>query len=248
MTTIKSAAEIELMRVAGGIVYEALELARSLVRPGLTSQKLDRAIESFIRSKGAKPSFKNYQGFPAASCISINEMVVHGIPSERQLIDGDIVSVDIGAYIGGYHADAARTFPVGTVKAETLRLVRITEECFFEAIKVARPGNRIGDIGYAVQSYAEAAGYSVVRELIGHGVGQALHESPDVPNYGRAGHGLRLEAGMTIAIEPMINMGVREVRRLSDGWGIVTQDGLPSAHYENTIALTDGEPLILTLQ
>lgn len=245
--TIKSSAQIEQMRIAGAIVYEALELAHSLVKPGLTSRKLDAAIERFIRSKGATPSFKNYQGFPAASCISLNEMVVHGIPSEQSFADGDIVSVDIGACIGGYHADAARTFPVGTVANETLRLIRVTEECFFEALKVAQAGKRIGDIGHAVQSHAEAAGYSVVRELIGHGVGQSLHEAPDVPNYGRAGRGLRLETGMTIAIEPMINLGGREVRKLEDGWGIVTLDGKPSAHYENTIAITSGEPLILTL-
>lgn len=247
MITIKSAADIERMDAAGRIVEETLQLMGQLVRPGVTTKELDREAERFIRQKGAVPSFLNYQGYPASVCISVNEQVVHGIPGGYCLKDGDIVSVDVGAYLQGFHGDAARTFLVGTVSDEVQELVRVTRECFFDGLRYAKVGYRIGDIGAAIQQHAESHGYGVVRELIGHGIGRNLHEEPDVPNYGRAGRGVRLEKGMTIAIEPMINLGTERVYQLSDGWTIVTADGKPSAHYENTIVITDGEPRLLTL-
>ncbi|MDO4492916.1 MAG: type I methionyl aminopeptidase [Clostridia bacterium] len=247
MITIKSAADIEKMDVAGRIVEETLNLMSTLVRPGVTTEELDREAERFIRSRGAVPSFLNYSGYPKSICTSVNEQVVHGIPGSYKLKDGDIISVDVGAYINGFHGDAARTFLIGNVPDEVKELVKVTKECFFEGIKFAKVGYRIGDIGHAIQSYAESHGYGVVRELIGHGIGREMHEEPDVPNYGRPGRGVRLEKGMCIAVEPMINLGTEKVWQLSDGWTIVTQDDKPSAHYENTLVITDGEPRLLTL-
>jgi len=247
MITIKSAADIEKMDAAGKIVEKTLQRMGQMVRVGISTKELNDEAERFIRSCGAEPSFLNYQGYPKSICTSVNEQVVHGIPGGYRLKDGDIISVDVGAYLNGFHGDAARTFLVGNVPEEVQKLVQVTRECFFEALRYARVGYRIGDIGAAVQQYAESHGYGVVREMIGHGIGREMHEQPDVPNYGRAGRGIRLEKGMTIAIEPMINLGTEKIYQLSDGWTIVTADGKPSAHYENTIAITDGEPRLLTL-
>ena len=247
MITLKSDSEIERMDVAGRIVEDTLKLMEEMVCVGITTDELNREAEKFIRSKNAVPSFLNYNGYPKSICTSVNEQVVHGIPGKYRLKDGDIVSVDIGAVINGYHGDAARTFLIGSVSDEIMKLVEVTRQCFFEGIKYAKVGYRLGDIGSAIQKYAESHGYGVVREMIGHGIGTKMHEEPDVPNYGRAGHGARLEKGMTIAVEPMINLGTEKIFQLSDGWTIVTADEKPSAHYENTIAITDGEPRILTL-
>lgn len=244
--TIKTPAEIEKMRQAGRIVEEVLLLMRQLVKPGVTTAELDAAAADLIKSRGAIASFLHYRGYPNSICASVNEQVVHGIPGERKLLNGDIISVDVGAYLNGWHGDAARTYFVGDVKPEVKRLVRVTRECFYEGLRFARPGYRIGDISAAVQAHAQTYGYGVVRELVGHGIGRNMHEPPDVPNFGAAGRGLRLKAGMTIAIEPMINLGGEAVRVLADGWTVVAKDGLPSAHYENTVAITDGEPLLLT--
>ena len=247
MITIKSASDIEKMDVAGRIVEETLNLMGEMVRGGISTSELNHEADAFIRSKGAIPSFLNYSGYPKSICTSVNEQVVHGIPGHYRLKDGDIISVDVGAVINGFHGDAARTFLVGNVSDEVARLVEVTKECFFEGIKYAKPGYRLGDIGHAIQEHAESHGYGVVREMIGHGIGREMHEEPDVPNYGRAGHGIRLEAGMTIAVEPMITLGSYRILQLSDGWTIVTADGKPSAHYENSLAITDGEPKLLTL-
>lgn len=249
MIIIKTKPEIEIMKEAGKIVSEALFKAGEAVKPGITTAALNAVIEKTITSFGAKPSFKNYNGFPAASCISPNCVVVHGIPSGKTVLnEGDIVSVDVGAYFKGYHADAARTFPVGNISSEAQRLIDVTKECFFRGAAQAVPGNRVGDIGFAVQSFAEENGYGVVRELVGHGVGKNLHESPDVPNFGRSGRGVRLAAGMVIAIEPMINAGCKEVDfDAADGWTVRTRDRALSAHYENTVAITDNGPVFLTM-
>lgn len=236
------------MRDAGRITGEALLLARDKLREGMTTHELDRLIRRFIEKAGATPSFLGYGGFPASACISINDEVIHGIPSKKRVIkSGDIVKVDVGAFYRGYHGDAARTIPVGEVGDEAKRLIRVTRECFFAGVAAARAGMRTGDIGCAIERHATAAGFSVVRPYIGHGVGQDLHESPDLPNYGVAGHGTRLSRGMTLAIEPMINAGAEEVVDQPDGWTVKTADGRLSAHYENTVVLTDGEPEIYTL-
>ncbi len=245
--TIKSQREIALMHDAGRVVEQALSLVGAMIRPGVTTAALDREAAKFIRSRGGVPSFKGYRGYPANICISLNDEIVHGIPGQRALKEGDIVSVDIGVMLHGYHGDAARTFPVGKISAEDERLIRVTRESFFEGLKKARVGFRVSDISNAVQTYAEAAGFSVVRMLVGHGIGTKLHESPDVPNFGPAGRGMRLMKGMTICVEPMINAGVFEGKVLEDGWTTVTMDGKNSAHYENTIAITDSEPMLLTL-
>lgn len=249
MIIIKTKPEIEIMKEAGKIVSEALLRAGEAVKPGISTAELNSIIERAITSYGAKPSFKNYNGFPAASCISPNCVVVHGIPSKKVVLnEGDIVSVDVGAYLKGFHADAARTFPVGNISSEAQKLIDVTKECFFRGAAQAIPGNRVGDIGFAIQSYAEENGYSVVRELVGHGVGKNLHESPDVPNFGKEGRGVRLSAGMVIAVEPMINAGCKEVDfDESDGWTVRTRDRLLSAHYENTFAITDNGPVFLTM-
>ncbi|MBR3569194.1 MAG: type I methionyl aminopeptidase [Oscillibacter sp.] len=246
---IKSAHEIELMRRAGKITAEARALAGSLVRPGVTTQSIDREVSKFIRSQGAVPSFYRYNGFPASVCISVNEEVIHGIPGKRLLKEGDIVSVDVGAFVGGYHGDCAATFPCGQIDPEAQRLIDATRQSFFEGIAQAREGNRLFDVSAAVQGYVESRGYSVVREYVGHGVGAKLHEPPEVPNYvpeRRLGGNPRLLRGMVIAVEPMVNAGAKEVRVLDNKWTVVTKDGSYAAHYENTILITDGAPEILT--
>ena len=247
MILIKSDSEIELMYESGQITGGALALAEESIRPGMTTGELDSLIENYIRSHGARPSFKNYNGFPASACISVNEVIVHGIPGKRVLEEGDIVSVDVGSYYKGYHSDAARTFPVGKVSEEAKKLIEVTQQSFFEGMKAAYPGKRIGDIGSLIQNYAESFGYGVVRDMVGHGIGRALHEAPDVPNFGTEGRGIRLLEGMCIAVEPMINQGTYELKTLSDGWTTVTLDGKLSAHYENTLAITKDGPKILTL-
>lgn len=244
---IKSADEISLMREAAEILIEAHDLVAAHIKEGITTKELDTIAEKFIKSKDAYPSFLNYHGYPGSACISINDEVVHGIPGERKLQEGDIVSVDLGVYYKGYHSDAARTYPVGTVDAAKLDLIKVTEECFFEGLKYAKPGNHLSDISSAIQRHAEAHGYGVVRDLVGHGIGKQLHEEPQVPNYKTPGRGPKLQKGMVLAIEPMINMGTWQVRVLEDDWTFVTRDGSVSAHYENTVVITDDIPEILTL-
>ncbi|MEG1304501.1 MAG: type I methionyl aminopeptidase, partial [Oscillospiraceae bacterium] len=245
----KTAKELQEMKEACRISAGALRVAKEAIAVGVSTAYIDDVVRKYIKSEGATPSFLNYNGFPNSACISVNEEVIHGIPSRKRIImDGDIVSVDVGACYNGYHGDNAATFGVGTVSDEAQRLMDVTRECLHRAVLVALPGNRIGDIGHAVQSYAEANGFSVVRDYIGHGVGRHLHEAPEVPNFGNAGHGERLVPGMTIAIEPMINAGTREVKQLSNGWTIVTKDSSLSAHFEYSIAITDKQPIILTAE
>ena len=245
--SIKSSREIEHMRRAGRITAQARALAGSMVRPGVSTLEIDEAVRKFIESKGAKPSFLGYGGFPGSACISVNEVVIHGIPSKHIVLkEGDIVSVDVGAYLGGFHGDCAATFPCGTISDEARRLIEVTEQSFWEGIKLARMGNRVYDISHAVQQYVEGHGYSVVRDFVGHGVGRNLHEAPEVPNFGPAGHGPRLQPGMTIAVEPMVCAGDWRVKVLKDKWTTVSADGSLTAHYENTILITDGEPEVLT--
>lgn len=246
MITLKSSHEIDLMRQAGKITAAARALAGEMVRPGVTTQEIDKAVEEFIRKQGAVPSFLNYNGYPASACISVNDEVIHGIPGKRVLQEGDIVSIDVGAYIGGFHGDCAATFVCGKISDEAQRLIDVTRQSFFEGIKFAKEGYRVQDISAAVQTYVEGHGFSVVREFVGHGVGAHLHESPEVPNFGRSGRGPRLLRGMTLAIEPMVNLGGAAILQLNDGWTVKTRDGKLSAHYENTILITDGEPEILT--
>ena len=222
-------------------------VARDLIRPGISTKEIDTKIRRYIEKCGATPSFLGYGGFPGSACISINEQVIHGIPSERVILsEGDIVKIDVGARYRGYNGDSARTFPVGKVSDEALRLISVTEMSFYEAMKVAKPGSRIGDIGFAVENFVISNGFSVVKDYVGHGVGRDLHEEPEIPNYGRAGRGTRLYPGMTLAIEPMVNAGDFKVRVLKDGWTVVTSDGALSAHYENSILITDSDPVILT--
>lgn len=248
MITIKTESEIERMRVSGKLTGNVLELLGKSIRAGMTTAELDRIAYDYIKSVGGEPSFLNYEGYPASTCISIDEKVVHGIPSDEVYVkEGQIVSVDVGVKFNGYHGDAARTFLVGEVAPEKKKLVEVTRECFFKAFEHLRPGMPLGDIGYYVQSHAEANGYGVVRALVGHGIGTEMHEDPSVPNYGRKGTGIRLRSGMCIAIEPMINMSTWQVKFLNDGWGVVTADGKPSAHYENTVVITDDGAEILTL-
>ncbi len=247
MITIKNNEEFAKMRRAGRIVAEVFELMQELVKPGVTTAELDRAAEKLIRKRGAIPLFKGYGGFPATLCLSVNEQVIHGIPGARVLEEGDIVSVDVGAQIQGFCGDAARTFPVGKISPEVQQLLDVTQECLAAGIAQAVSGRRLGDIGHAVQEIAESHGYGVVRDYVGHGIGREMHESPDVPNYGTPGRGLRITNGMALAIEPMINMGTYEVHRLADGWTVVTNDGKPSAHFENTVAITPDGPQIMTV-
>ena len=247
MISLKSSREIELMRRAGRLTAQARALAGSMVRPGVTTHEIDTAVRKFIESHGAKPSFLGYGGFSGSACISINEQVIHGIPGPRKLQEGDIVSIDVGAYLNGFHGDCAATFPCGEVRDEAMRLIRVTEQSFWEGIRNARPGKRVYDISHAVQQYVEGNGFSVVRDFVGHGVGAKLHEAPEVPNYGPAGHGPRLQPGMTIAVEPMVCAGDWRVKVLKDGWTTVSADGSLTAHYENTILITDGEPEVLTV-
>jgi len=246
MVTIKSARELDLMRKAGEVAGQLLEVAEKAVEPGITTKQLDMVIHKFITSHNAKPSFLGYNGFPASACISINDEVIHGIPCERRIENGDLVSIDVGVLLNGYHADTARTFIAGDATEDAKKLVETTKQCFYEGLAQAVAGNRLGDIGYAIERHAVKNGFSVVYDYVGHGIGTHLHEDPSVPNYGLKGKGMRLAKGMTLAIEPMINQGVPEVKVLKDGWTVVTKDGKLSAHYENTIAITDDEPLILT--
>ena len=246
MITLKSPHEIELMRRAGKITAAARALAGEMVRPGVTTQEIDSAVEHFIRKQGAVPSFLHYNGYPASACISVNDEVIHGIPGKRVLQEGDIVSVDVGAYIGGFHGDCAATFPCGQVSPEAQNLIDVTRQSFFEGIRFAKEGCRLQDISAAIQAYVESHGYSVVREYVGHGVGAQMHEPPEIPNYGHPGRGPRLLRGMTLAIEPMVNAGSPAIRVLPDGWTVKTLDGKWAGHYENTILITDGEPEILT--
>jgi len=235
------------MRQACKITAAARALAGDMVKPGVSTKQIDKAVCDFIASQGAKPSFLRYNGFPASACISVNNTVIHGIPGEYVLREGDIVSVDVGAYYQGFHGDCAATFPCGAISAKAEKLIQVTKQSFYEGIRFAKRGHRVSDISHAIQTYVESNGYSVVRSFVGHGVGAQLHEEPEVPNFGAAGRGPRLIPGMTLAIEPMVNEGVFDVHILKDGWTTVTADGKLSAHYENTVLITDGEPEILTV-
>lgn len=246
MISIKSPNEIAKMRKAGIITGGALVAAGEAIRPGMTTKELDTIVRKYITSHGAKPSFLGYGGFKGSACISINDVVIHGIPGPQVIKEGDIVSVDVGAYIGGFHGDSCKTFAVGEVSEEAKALMKSTEESLYLAISMVKPGVRLGDLGAAIQKYNEDNGYSVVREFVGHGVGRNLHEDPEVPNFGKAGHGVRLQPGMVIAIEPMINQGRPEVKVMKDGWTTKTIDGKLSAHFEHTIAVTDTGCIILT--
>lgn len=247
MIPIKTNEQLERMRIACRITAMARKAAYDAVAPGVTTDEIDQIVRRTIEEAGAKPSFLGYGGFPASACVSINDEVIHGIPSKKRIIrSGDIVKIDVGAYIGGFHGDCACTVACGEVSDEAKWLIEVTRQSFYEGIRFAREGCRVSDISAAVQAYVETNGFSVVRSFVGHGVGRQLHESPEVPNYGRPGHGARLQKGMTLAIEPMVNVGVYDVRVLSDGWTVKTKDGKLSAHYENTVAITDGEPEILT--
>jgi methionyl aminopeptidase len=243
---VRTESEIELLRTSSLLVGRTLAEVAKLIQPGVTTAALDRVAETFIRDHGAEPGFKGYNGFPATLCTSVNHHVVHGIPNEDPLQEGDIVSVDCGVLKEGYYGDSAYTFMVGDVKPEVRRLLQVTQECLEEAIEETIAGNRIGDIGWAVQEHAEASGYGVVRELVGHGVGSSLHEPPEVPNYGRPGNGVKLVAGMVLAIEPMINLGRKAVVQESDGWTIATADGLPSAHFEHDVVVREGKAEVLS--
>lgn len=244
---VKSPRQIELMREAGKITAGARSIARQAIAAGVTTAEIDKEVYNFITKSGATPSFLNYGGFPGSACISVNEELIHGIPGKRIVRNGDIVSVDVGAKIHGFHGDCAGTYPCGEVSEETKRLIAVTRQSFFEGIKYAKAGNRLGDISAAIQEYVERHGYSIVREYVGHGIGANLHEEPSVPNYGRQGRGPRLVKGMTLAVEPMVNAGAAAIRVLDDDWTVVTKDGSLCAHYENTILITDGEPEILTM-
>ena len=247
MIIIKNGHEIDAMRQACKITAAARALAGEMVRPGVSTKQIDKAVHDYIVSQGAKPSFLGYHGFPASACISVNSAVIHGIPGGYVLKDGDIVSIDVGAFYKGFHGDCAATFACGAVSADAQKLIDVTKQSFFEGIRFAKRGHRVSDISHAIQTYVESNGFSVVRSFVGHGVGAQLHEEPEVPNFGAAGRGPRLLPGMTLAIEPMVNAGTYDVRVLRDGWTTVTADGKLSAHYENTVLITDGEPEILTV-
>ena len=247
MIAIKNEHELSAMRQACRITAAARALAGDMVRPGVMTKQIDKAVHDYIVSQGAKPSFLGYGGFPASSCISVNSTVIHGIPGNYVLQDGDIVSIDVGAYYKGFHGDCAATFACGTISAEAQKLIDVTKQSFYEGLRFATPGHRVSDISHAIQTYVESNGFSVVRTFVGHGVGAQLHEEPEVPNFGAAGRGPRLLRGMTLAVEPMVNVGTPDVRVLKDRWTTVTADGKLSAHYENTVLITDGEPEILTV-
>ena len=246
MISIKSSRDLGLMREACVISARALKLGGEAVQPGVSTAEIDRIIRQYIESMGAKPSFLGYQDYPASACISVNDVVIHGIPDNRIIREGDIVSIDVGAFYNGFHGDNAATFGAGRVSAEAQALMNATRESLYEGIKMATAGNRVGDIGAAVQRYVEMRGYSVVRQFVGHGVGTNLHEDPSVPNFGTPGRGPKLLPGMTLAIEPMVNAGTHEVSILGDGWTTVTKDGRLSAHFEHTIAITPDGPVIMT--
>jgi methionyl aminopeptidase len=242
----KSQKEIDKMRAAGQLVGRVLQELRAMVAPGITTLEVDRAAEKMIRDGGALPTFKGYNGFPFSICASVNEQVVHGFPSQYELKEGDIFSIDVGATLDGFVGDTATTVPVGRVSEDRLRLIRVTEECLQLAIEQCRAGNHLGDIGFAVQSYAEAEGYSIVRDYVGHGIGRQMHEDPQIPNYGKPGKGPKIKKGYVFALEPMVNMGSLHTRTLKDGWTVVTVDGQPSAHFEHTVAITEEGPEVLT--
>lgn len=246
MIILKSDREIDYMRDAGKIVADTLVEVKNAVKPGVSTLELDKIAEKYIRSCGAIPAFKGYGGFPASICTSINEEVVHGIPSLKKLKNGDNVSTDVGAVINGFNGDSAKTFPVGEVGVEMQQLLDVTEQSLYKGIEKAIAGNRLGDISNAVQTFAEKYGYGIVRDYVGHGIGRKMHEDPQIPNYGSAGRGPRLKSGMTLAIEPMINLGTHEVKTLDDDWTVITKDRKPSAHFEHTIAIVDDKPEILT--
>ena len=248
MISIKSAKQIEMMRKSAVITKGALELIEKNIRPGVSTAYLDKIAHEYILSQGGKPNFLNYSGFPASICTSVNDAVVHGIPSKREILkEGDIISIDMGTVLDGYHSDAARTFPVGKISPEAQKLIDVTKQSFFEGIKQLRHGAKIGDVSHAIQTYAESFGYGVVRDLVGHGIGRSLHEDPQVPNFGKPGRGVKLAKGMTLAIEPMINEGTYKVEVEDDDWTVVTADGKLSAHYENTVVITESGCEILTL-
>src|SRR5712691_186276 len=242
----KSQKEIDKMRASGQLVGQVLRELRAMVRPGLTTIEVDATAEKMIRDAGAYPTFKGYNGFPYSICASVNEQVVHGFPSNYQLQEGDIFSIDVGVTLAGFVGDTAATIPVGRVSEDRLKLIRVTEECLQLAIEQCRPGKHLGDIGWAVQSHAERAGYSVVRDYVGHGVGRRMHEDPQIPNYGKPGHGPKIRTGYVFAVEPMVNLGTHQTKVLADGWTVVTLDGRPSAHSEHTIAITENGPEVLT--
>ena len=246
MIFYKTREEIELIRISSLLVGKTLAEVAKRIKPGITTMQLDKIAEEFIRDNGASASFKGYGGFPNSLCTSVNEAVVHGIPNNQPLQDGDIVSVDCGVLMNDFHGDSAYTFEVGEVKPEIKQLLQVTKECLDKALEVSLSGNRIGDIGYAVQQHAENNNYGVVRDLVGHGLGRSLHEKPEVPNYGRRGKGYKMKEGLVLAIEPMINMGVKDVVQLKDGWTIVTKDGLPSAHFEHDVAVMKGKVEVLS--
>ena len=248
MIQLKNPLQIKEMKEAGRITGEALLLAREHIREGISTYELDKIIRGHIEKQGAKPSFLGYHGFPGSACISINDEVIHGIPSKKRFLsEGDVVKIDVGAFYKGYHGDAARTIAVGKVSDEAQKLIDVTRQSFFEGIAKFQVGNRLGDIGHAIDSYVVANGFSTVKKYIGHGIGHDLHESPDVPNYGTEGRGTRLCAGMTLAIEPMVNIGGESVKELNDGWTVKTADGTLSAHYENTVALTSEGVIVMTM-
>ena len=247
MIAIKNERELVLMRQACKITAAARALAGEMVRPGVSTKQIDDAVHDYIVAQGAKPSFLGYHGYPASVCISVNDTVIHGIPGGYVLQEGDIVSIDVGAYYQGFHGDCAATFPCGAISTQAQKLIDVTKQSFYEGLRFATRGHRVSDISHAIQTYVESNGFSVVRAFVGHGVGAQLHEEPEVPNFGSAGRGPRLLPGMTLAIEPMVNEGVYDVRVLKDGWTTVTADGKLSAHYENTVLITDGEPEILTV-
>jgi methionyl aminopeptidase len=246
MIYIKTREEIELMRESALTVSRALGIVARELKPGVSPKYLDKLAEEYIRDSGGVPAFKGYRGFPATLCISINEAVVHGIPNDKPLKEGDIISVDCGVKKNGFYGDHAYSFAVGQVKPELQKLLQVTKECLYKGIEQCIAGNRIGDISFAIQQHAEKHGYGIVRELVGHGLGKSLHEDPEVPNYGKRGDGPKLKDGMVLAIEPMINLGKKNVKQLEDGWTIVTADGLPSAHFEHDVAIIDGKPEILS--
>ena len=247
--TIKSAREIELMREAGRLLAEVHDELAAFIKPGISTKDIDKLGEKLIRDRGCIPNFLNYNGYPASICVSVNDEVVHGIPNKHRILqDGDIVSLDAGLIYKGYHSDAARTHAVGTISKEAQQLIDVTRQSFFEGIKYAKAGNRLHDISNAIAAYTESFGYGVVRDLVGHGIGTALHEDPQIPNFKQLRRGMKLMPGMTLAIEPMINAGTWEVCWLDDDWTVVSEDGSLSAHYENTVLITDGEPEILTLK
>ena len=248
MITIKSAKQIEKMRASAKIAKEAVDLIEKAIRPGVSTAYLDKIAHDYIVSKGARPNFLNYGGFPGSICASVNDEVVHGIPSKHIILqEGDIISIDMGAFLDGWHSDMARTFGVGKISPEAQQLIDVTKQSFFEGLKFLKHGARLGDVSHAIQEYAERFGYGVVRDLVGHGIGQNLHEDPSVPNFGKAGHGVKLAAGMTLAIEPMITAGTYKVSVLDDDWTVVTDDGSLAAHYENTVVITKDGYEILTL-